>query len=119
MNGADKQDSVITLLMYRTRISCDAPTLEVMYSAFRSADPGLAVAVPDVVGMHGQPLFFDPVAHGNDLGFRHSGMQWGPIRMDVSGKNERHVVTLLAHTLADELGHCFVTIIDLRIKEEE
>src|SRR5215471_14674264 len=103
--------------MYRTRIGWHARTFQGMYSTLRNADPSLPVTVPHVVRMHSKALFFQPVAHRNDL--RLTGMPWGLIRMDVSRKNERHIVTLLSHTLADQLRHCFVAIIDLRIKKEE
>jgi hypothetical protein len=39
--------------------------------------------------------------------------------MDISRKNERHIITLLSHTLADEPGHGFIALIDFRIKKEE
>src|SRR5262249_33625411 len=116
MNRSDKQDSIIALLIYRTRISYHAPRLQVVYSTLRSADPSLPFTVPHVVRMQSKALFFQPVAHRND--FLVPGMPWGLIRMDVPGKNERHIVTLLAHTLADELGHAFVALNVLRIKKE-
>src|SRR5215467_10556257 len=117
MNGSDKQDSIIALLIFHARISYRAPTLQVVYATLRSADPGVPFAVPHVVRMHGKALFFQPVAHGNDL--RLPRVPRGPVRMDVSRKNERHIVTLLPHALADELGHGFVAIHDFRIKKEE
>src|SRR5450432_1537271 len=117
MNGSDKQDSIITLLISRTRIGFHVPTFQVVYSTLWNANPRLPFAVAHVIRMHAKTMLFQPVAHRNDL--CHQGMPWGLIRMNVSRKNERYIVTLLAHTLADELSHCFIAIIDLRIKKEE
>ena len=94
MNGPDKQDSIIAFVIYRTRISCHARAFQVMYSTLRSAGPTLPFTIAHDITMHSEALFFQPVAHGNDL--RLLGMMWGRIRMDVSRKNERHIVTLLA-----------------------
>jgi hypothetical protein len=67
--------------------------------------------------MQSKALFFQPMAHRNDL--RPPRMPWSFIRMDVARKNERHIVTPLSHTLADQLCHGLVAFIDLGIKKEE